>query len=46
MCFLMIFWVYENVAAHGYRSLRFDDIWEMIQVDIPDFKKEIVKLLT
>ena len=36
----------RNVAAHGYQTLRFDDVWSTIQMDIPDLKKKIIKLLT
>jgi len=35
----------RNVAAHGYQTLRFDDVWSTIQADIPDLKAKIVKLL-
>ena len=35
----------RNVAAHGYQTLRFDDVWNTIQADIPDLKTKIEKLL-
>ncbi len=27
----------RNVTAHGYQTLRMDDIWETIHKDIPEF---------
>ena len=36
----------RDVAAHGYKSLRFDDIWEMIHTDIPYLKEKIETLLS
>ena len=35
----------RNVAAHGYQTLRFDDVWNTIQTDVPDLKMKIAKLL-
>jgi uncharacterized protein with HEPN domain len=30
----------RNIAAHGYKTLRFDDIFKTITTDIPDLKKK------
>ena len=35
----------RNVAAHGYYSLRFDDIWLLTQTDLPDLKSKIDNIL-
>lgn len=35
----------RNIAAHGYKSLSFDMIWNTITNDIPDLKHKIKKLL-
>jgi len=35
----------RNVAAHGYNELRFDNIWQTIQIHIPEFKKKISGVL-
>lgn len=35
----------RNVAAHGYQTLRFDDVWNTIKTDIPDLKTKIANLL-
>ena len=34
----------RNVAAHGYQTLRFDDIWNTLEADIPDLKGKIAML--
>ena len=35
----------RNIAAHGYKTLRFDDIWKTIKTDIPDLKKKIASII-
>ena len=35
----------RNVTAHGYQTLRFDDVWSTIQADIPELKIKIATLL-
>ena len=34
----------RDIAAHRYKALRFDFIWNLVQNDIPDLKCEIEKL--
>ena len=35
----------RDVAAHGYMTLRMEDIWETVSEDLPTLKKQIEKLL-
>lgn len=35
----------RDVAAHGYKALRFDFIWNLLQSDIPDLKSKIKEIL-
>jgi len=35
----------RDVAAHGYMTLRMEDIWETVSEDVPALKKQIEKLL-
>ncbi|MDR1092907.1 MAG: DUF86 domain-containing protein [Clostridiales bacterium] len=35
----------RNIAAHGYKTLRFDDIWNTVATDIPDLKRKIASIL-
>ena len=35
----------KDVAAHGYKVLRFERIWNLIQADIPDLEGKIKLLL-
>jgi uncharacterized protein with HEPN domain len=35
----------RDVTAHGYMTLRMEDIWETVSGDLPALKKQIEKLL-
>jgi uncharacterized protein with HEPN domain len=35
----------RDVTAHGYQTLRMEDIWETIITDIPILKEQIEKIL-
>ena len=35
----------RDVAAHGYQTLRMEDIWETVCEDIPVLQKQIKELL-
>jgi|GEM_PF-5708496 len=35
----------RNVAAHGYSTLKFNLLWNIIREDIPALKIEIEKLV-
>ena len=35
----------RHIAAHEYYALRFNDIWETIQNDIPSLKKQVQDFL-
>ena len=35
----------RDIAAHGYKSLKFERIWNTVKIDIPDIKTKIEKLL-
>ena len=35
----------RNVAAHGYRSLRFERIWNTVTIRIPELKAKIKEIL-
>ena len=35
----------RDIAAHGYKSLNFQRIWNTLKVDIPDLKSNIAKLV-
>ncbi|MCL2544599.1 MAG: DUF86 domain-containing protein [Clostridia bacterium] len=35
----------RDVTAHGYQTLRMEDIWETVTTDIPLLQKQISKLL-
>ena len=35
----------RDVAAHGYLTLKFFNVWETIQKDIPDLKTKVEKLI-
>ncbi|MDR1062131.1 MAG: DUF86 domain-containing protein [Clostridiales bacterium] len=35
----------RDVTAHGYKTLRMDDIWATANDEIPHLKKEIEKML-
>jgi len=35
----------RDVTAHGYQTLRMDDIWETISEDIPILQKQLKALL-
>ena len=35
----------RDVAAHGYMTLKMEDIWETVSEDVPALKKQIEKLL-
>jgi len=33
-----------NVAAHGYFTLKFKDVWRTVKENIPELKKQIENL--
>jgi len=35
----------RDIAAHGYKTLRFDDIWELVQKDVPELKQKIKNII-
>jgi uncharacterized protein with HEPN domain len=35
----------RNVAAHGYQTLRFDDIWDTIINDLPVLSRQLKDLI-
>ena len=35
----------RDVTAHGYQTLRMEDIWETITTDIPILQKQIKEIL-
>ena len=35
----------RNVAAHKYKTLRFEFIWNLVQKDIPSLKEQIEKII-
>jgi uncharacterized protein with HEPN domain len=35
----------RDVTAHGYQTLRMDDIWETVATDVPVLRNQIEKLL-
>jgi len=35
----------RNATAHGYHVMRFEDIWRLVQIEIPDLKSKINMLL-
>jgi len=35
----------RDVAAHGYKALRFDQIWNTIKRDLPELKSQIKNLI-
>ena len=35
----------RDVTAHGYQTLRMEDIWETVTVDVPALQKQIETLL-
>ena len=34
----------RNVAAHGYQTLRFEDVWSTLKSDLPRLREEMEKL--
>jgi len=36
----------RDVTAHGYQTLRMEDIWETVTKDIPVFRAQIKELLS
>jgi uncharacterized protein with HEPN domain len=36
----------RDVTAHGYQTLRMEDIWETVTVDIPLLQEQLQKMLT
>jgi len=36
----------RDVTVHGYQTLRMEDIWETVTVDIPVLREQIGKLLS
>jgi len=35
----------RDVAAHGYMTLRMEDIWETVSVDVPVLREQIGKMI-
>ena len=35
----------RNVTAHGYQTLRMEDIWKTVTVDIPNLHGQIIEML-
>ena len=35
----------RDVAAHGYMTLRMEDIWETVSVDVPVLRNQIGKMI-
>lgn len=35
----------RDIAAHGYKTLKFERIWNTVKIDIPDMKAKIKKLV-
>ena len=35
----------RDVTAHGYQTLRMEDIWETVKSDIPILKKQVNEIL-